>query len=371
MNPVLKKMLLRLGLISVPALGWIIWQLCLPMNQYTFRGWESLITGSSRWRSGFFPNQSLQMKEVGDLGPYTINAVPHLVKWKTDREGYRNDETVCENPEVVVIGDSMAMGASLSQEDTLPMQLARDSKKCVRSFAGGKLYTAMNQVFQDNLHPRWVVLTLVERNTHVAEELKKFSFEKRLSWLDPVPFSIAVPWSHLMKKFYWNYRAAHGVVAAVRRSFTPPEEATHLIAPRLDQPNPPAPELLFLGETFNADDDANQIQSLKQTLQDFAKKIDPHGMRLLVTFVPNKESVYYEKQGRPEPTLGKRLAEILPAADYDYVDLIGAFKAEYQKNGIYLHQTDDTHWNSRGVHILSREITTSFVERQRTLDEKR
>jgi hypothetical protein len=356
MNPAFKKIALRLFLISVPALIWVAWQLSLPKNQYTFRGWESLITGSSRWRTGFFPNQTLQMNEVGDLAPYTVNAVPHPVFWKTDALGYRNDESVCADPEVVVIGDSMAMGASLSQEDTLSAQLTRDSHHCVRSFAGGKLYSAMNQVYQSQLHPRWVILVLVERNTHVIDELKRFGFEKRLSWLDPVPFSVAVPWSHFMKKFYWNYRSAHGVFAAVQRSVVSPEDATSLIAPRVKISNPPEPELLFFGQAYNSDDGAEQIEPLKHTLTQFAAQLQTQGARLMVTFVPNKESVYYEQQGRPEPGLGKRLAEILPSDRYEYLDLIHLFQDEYQKNHELLHQSDDTHWNRKGVEVLSHAI---------------
>jgi hypothetical protein len=243
----------NLSMISAPVLLWIIWQCSLPMNQYTFRGWEALIAGRG-WLAGFYPNQSLTMNEVGDLGPYTINAVPHFVAWETDNEGYRNSADVCHDPDVVVIGDSTAMGASLTQKDTISEQLARGANLCVRSFAGGKLHASMNRVYRDGLHPRWVVVVLMERNSHVVEELKDFSMKPRLDWLDYVPHALAVSWSHFRKNFYWAYRSAHGFVPALERSFASPQEAVAIYAPRVLEKNPPKPELLFLGQIGDADD---------------------------------------------------------------------------------------------------------------------
>src|SRR3569833_28063 len=102
-----RKFFLKLILVSLPAWAWVLWQALLPLNQYTFRGWEALVAGKG-WSSGFYPSQTLMMNEVGDLVPYTLDAVPHTVEWKTDRFGYRNDPAQCSDPKVVILGDSMA-----------------------------------------------------------------------------------------------------------------------------------------------------------------------------------------------------------------------------------------------------------------------
>jgi hypothetical protein len=298
------------------------------------------------------------MNEVGDLGPYTINAVPHSVAWETDSEGYRNSSEVCHDPEVVVIGDSTAMGASLTQKDTISEQLSRDAHTCVRSFAGGKLHASMNRVYRDGLHPRWVVVVLMERNTHVVEELKDFSTKPRLNWLDYVPRRLAVTWSHFRKNFYWGYRSSHGFMSALERSFDSPEEAVSIYAPRELEKKPPPPQLLFLGQVGDADDGPEQLEHLKNILSEFSEKIKAQGAQLVVSFVPNKESVYYELQGKPEPQLGTRIAKAFQSDEFAYVDLISRFKNEYQKNHELLHQSDDSHWNAKGVQLLSEAIAS-------------
>jgi hypothetical protein len=347
----------KLTAISVPALVWVVWQCLLPLNQYTFRGWEALIAGHG-WFAGFYPDQYLQMTEVGDLGPYTINAVPHPVEWETDDEGYRNSKDVCRDPKVVIVGDSTAMGASLTQKDTISEQLARDSHLCVRSMAGGKLHASMNRVYHDGFHPRWVVVVLMERNTHVVEELKDISTTPRWNWLDDVPHRLAVRWSHFRKNFYWSYRSAHGIAAAVHRSFVSSEEAVGIYAPRVLEKNPPRPEVLFLNQLGDNGDGPEQLAGLKNILNEFSHKIKTQGAELIVSFVPNKESVYYSLQGQAEPKLGSRIAEAFRGSDFTYVDLISRFKKEYAENHELLHQTDDSHWNEKGVGILSQMISS-------------
>lgn len=342
----------RLFLVGLPVGLWIIWQVSLPANQYTFRGWESLIAGSS-WRSGFFPSQQLAMTEVGDLAPYTMNAVPHEVFWQTDAEGYRNSKASCDHPEVVVLGDSMAMGASLSQPDTLPERLGRSLKTCVRSFAGGKLSAQIESIYKQGLQPKWVVLALVERNTHVLEELNRADLNREhsqlsLRWLEP----LEIAFTRLRNNYYWNYRAAHGVWGAVERSFTSTQASVKEYAPRIRVVNAPKPELLYFGNLSNANDSDEYLAKLRQDLNRFSQKLNQKNAKLVLTFIPNKESVYQGSRS----ALGEKLKNDLVSKEFTYVDAISYFRDQYKLNHELLYQTDDTHWNARGVETVAMQL---------------
>jgi hypothetical protein len=107
------------------------------------------------------------------------------------------------------------------------------------------------------------------------------------------------------------------------------------------------------------------LKRLKDILSEFSHKIKAQGAQLIVSFVPNKESIYYKLQGKPEPQLGNRIQAVFQSGDFTYIDLISRFKKEYEENHELLHQSDDSHWNEKGVKLLSEMIVPVVAKKDR------
>lgn len=352
-----KNILLKLALIASPALLWCVWQAYLPLQQYSFRAWEPLLVQSKIFKEPFYPNQAITMTEVGDLAPYTVNAIPKTVWWQTDESGYRNTPQLCRDPEWAVLGDSMAVGTSLSQEETVSVQLMQKIRACVRSYAGGKLYHGIQKIYGSGLKPKKLVIVLAERNFTVLRELEKvdsdsFKIENSKVGLN----GVLSRFLHLRKNIYWNYMSAHGVWASIERSFQSPESALKLYAPRTTMKDPPRPDLLFFGSTELSEGlNDEQIQNVVSLLDRFSQQMHAHGTEVIFTLAPNKESIY-----RAEEThFNGRLKAVLARNEhaFEYIDLISEFRKRYLKEGVVLHQSDDSHWNGEGVKVLVEAMT--------------
>ena len=336
----------KLLLISIPLVLWCVWQSSLAFNQYTFRTWEALITPKSSifFKGPFYPNQTLSMTEVGDLAPYTSNAVSKQTIWNTDQYGYRNKSDLCRDPKIVIIGDSMAIGTSLTQSETFSEQLFNKTGQCTKSFAGGKIGDQANFIYSNKLHPNWVILVIAERMANTINELNTFGARGNSDFHFYSNYPLYIKWIHFRKNFYWNYRSAHGILSAIERSFKLPDEIQ----------KSPNPQLLYFGDTESVENLSElEIIQLIKILDKFSESLEKNGAKLMVTFVPNKESIYPNES----KNFGSHFRNSLKSGvvKFNYVDLLKIFKQEYEKNHSLLHHTDDTHWNALGVSVLVNE----------------
>src|SRR5882672_8068839 len=140
----------KLGLLGAPLMVlYVIELFFLPIDRFTFRVWEALYAGenTSLFLPGpFYPASQLSKIEKGDLAPHSPLAVEKNVVWQIDDYGYRDDFSPAAPPKIVIVGDSIVAGSSLSQQETLAVQLSKKLGKPVYSFAPG----SMNRLLWDD-----------------------------------------------------------------------------------------------------------------------------------------------------------------------------------------------------------------------------
>ena len=352
----MKKTVFRLTLILLPIFIWFAFQLALPLNQYTFRSWEALIVGPGWWSASFYPDQKIDSEEVGDLVPYTEDAILRHARWETDSLGYRNADSVRTGAEAIVIGDSTSIGTGLSQEDTLAEQVSRDSGLCVRSY-GGKLKHGLKQAYESGLHPKWVILTVLERAVGDIAELQNFELPSstEAKWNPRVWIQLKTLWSRFRKNVYWNYRASHGIKDALIRTFAGNETRNVSIAPSANETDV-HPKMRFMGATETENLSEDQISSLIQKLNRLAHTLSTQNAKLIFSIVPNKESIYSSPSRSITTQFQSRFNQTLKSPDFIYIDLFALYSKGYQEHGTLYHWTDDSHWNREGVQVLSREL---------------
>ncbi len=292
----------------------------------------------------FYPNVRLEMKEVGDLVPYTPQAILRVVEWTTDEEGYRNAPN-CTDPQIVILGDSMAVGTGLTENDTIASQVARQTHQCVRSFAGGNLGQSSKRISALGLHPKQVMIVISEKVPGSVRELVTGD-DRSFHFFD----SLRVRWIHLRKNLYWNFRSAHGIGEAFLRSYMNPDQIEKELAPSASTNK----VMQFAHEQGGSEGlSDSDLQSMVQALNQFAEQVNSWGGELIVSIVPNKESVYFKEEGLMKPRFNDRFRSKLGSAKFVYLDLISLLQEEHEKSGKIFHQLDDTHWNAEGVRRLA------------------
>lgn len=121
----LSKLIVRGAILLSPFALLIILELfILPIDFFTFRVWESLLSSPYRYPGVFYPNMHvIKNHEYGDryriLDPQDNKF--KKVEWWTDSYGYRNRPELAKlkKYDAVILGDSNIVGSSLDQKNTL------------------------------------------------------------------------------------------------------------------------------------------------------------------------------------------------------------------------------------------------------------
>ena len=132
----LQRFAMRLGILLLPfVVGAALSIFALPLDVFTFRVWEAISAHTPQWFEGpFYPNVTITTSEVGDLGRRTDAAIRKDVTWQTDEYGYRFAGRL-EVGGIVIVGDSMTAGSSLTQQDVFSEQLSTALDRTVYPYA--------------------------------------------------------------------------------------------------------------------------------------------------------------------------------------------------------------------------------------------
>jgi alginate O-acetyltransferase complex protein AlgJ len=162
----------------------------LPIDFFTFRAWEALVTKYFRPADGiFYPNMHLIKTEHADkLGFRDPN--PKRVEWFTDRHGFRQRprKHEPERYDIVIVGDSNIAGSYFDQKDTIAEVLERKCDCPTYSYGGAFKRQLFNDPRFKSNPPRAIIAEAIG-----AEFYKKDYAELNYSESDKIAGRTGMP----------------------------------------------------------------------------------------------------------------------------------------------------------------------------------
>ena len=286
----------------------------------------------------------------------------------TDPWGYRNTHEVWERSnEVLLLGDSFALGQGVTQKLTPAVQLTELLGKNVYG-GGGRFELDYIRWLLDHLKekPRMAVFLHLERHHHKSRELKDWN--KPLNENNPFK-KIQIIWES-----FWNYNPLKVIVANLDKKYVTPG-----IFPNRYGQNIPifrlrnGRDFLFLKSSVDqyGDPHDHNLESEAEYFEGFNKIFVERGIKLLFVLVPEKYSVYAHLIENPATPvlLGSAylddLQQELSKRHVSSINLLPILKAQAAKlfeHSEYVYWPDDTHWNSTGIHIAAEEISRQILK---------
>lgn len=345
----MKQFLIKVTIFLIPVIFTPIFlNLIVPINFWSFRAWESLAKFKSRSSIGYFyPNQRIEMIERGDLANNTDYSVPKPVVWQTDKYGFRN-ESVPENIDIVISGDSFIAGTGLTQEDTIAPQLQKLTGKTTYQIASGDL----NQFFlvlNNGLikKPKVVVFSIVERN---IETLKPLSENKPSQYIQ-----LLANYPILSEVLTYGDRLAKDAAQKKLHKFVM-SQPTELTQSPIEEDM-----FFFTGPRTRIDYTDELINEQADIIVGYRDLLESKGIDFIFLPTPNKETIYFDLVPfSTQPTLLQRLDNVLKQKGVKSINTVELFTK--QRENILLYHTDDTHWTPEAVTLTAQEIQKQLNE---------
>ncbi len=338
--------------------------LLLPIGTFCFRSWESLAVNKNflHLPGPFYPGKTLQRVETGDEGHGTEYAVEREVDWHTDARGYRNRRPETDSAEIVIVGDSMAVGSGLTQADTLGEMLERATGMRTYTFAPANMNTAVRALDRQFTRlPRFLVLEVIERYVPLLRSADPAFFGKMPRYRpspprSPVADAFFIRLDHLEKlaalrttRSWFNRMAAAWVRFAFPQSASESFSISRLRMITDDKAtNAPVPEEV--------------IERCAQAVASYRPFLEARGIEMIFLPLPNKETIYWDyMEPAIEPTFLPRLIKRVRELGVTAIDVQAAMQAARKAApDTILYQLDDTHWNAAGVAVTTAEFKKYF-----------
>lgn len=346
----MSKFFIKLLLFLSPIIAWTLMvNFLLPIDFYYVRAWEALspkkLTGV--WSGAFYPSQYLDKIEKGDLGPHTKFAVDHRAVWQTDKYGMRN-VTPKDHYDIIVLGDSTASGAGLSQEETLSSRVEALTSLNTYSYTNGSIQDFLrDERFSNEQQPKIIIQSSMERM------LPSIGLPEDLSLIKPVPLSVM---DHLRLNSFFSHTAIF-----FDRAFDPTlfkfikfkltGHKSHFYTYEHDG-------ILFIsGDSANEAIAEEQLAQAIAALTSYSRQLTALGYRFIFVPAPNKENIYYSMlPSQTKPVFLQKLIAGLRQAGVEVVDTQTLFDTKFNKHGPVMYHSDDTHWNGLGVNLAAEAI---------------
>lgn len=347
----MSKFFIKLLIFLSPLIAWtLVVNFLLPIDFYYSRIWEALspkkLTGV--WSGAFYPSQYLEKIEKGDLGPHTQYAVDHQVVWQTDQYGMRNT-TLKDHYDIVVLGDSTASGAGLSQEETLSSRIEALTSLNTYSYTNGSIQDFLrDERFSNEQQPKIIIQSSMERM------LPSMGMPEDLSLIKPVPLSVMdrIRLNSFFSRTAIFFDRAFDPTLFKFIKFKLTGHKSHFYTYERDG-------ILFIsGDSANEAVAQEQLDQAISSLTSYSRQLTALGYRFIFVPVPNKENIYYSMlPSQAKPVFLKQLITGLRQAGVEVIDTQSSFDAEFKQHGPTMYHSDDTHWNGLGVNLVSAEIT--------------
>jgi len=348
----------------------------LPMDKFTFRVWEAVSVKQMEFGlaakyspnpfafSGpLYPNVMVAKEEVGDLDAGTQYAVKKQVEWRTDDWGYRASGPG-NGSDIVMVGDSLVVGSSLTQSDTMAEVLA--------GLSGKKVYpmgpSSMNLYLNDNRFakspPKTVILCVFERNlvflgeeTGVQADEGKGFIARQLVKVRPLLEYLKHNPAVLEFNTVVDRLVYSNLLSFLRTRLSENGRAK-------DAFRGTGQKFFLYGAFSNQIVPEETIQRVAGIIAGYKDLLSRRGTKFLFAPLPNKETVYYrwvtpERQPDFLPRLMRELRK-RGVASVDLQTPYTAFTARNAAKGVHLYHMDDTHWNPMGVKMAAQVILNSL-----------
>ena len=341
--------------LAVWGAAWLaLFAVSLPWQAPEFRAWEHLYEADTR---RFAPNQRVEMEVVGDLGFKSWVRelqVPRQTTFSIDRFGFRNPDRATP-PRYVVIGDSYAAGAGLSDDETLAARLSREIGEPVYSFAtqylnGPALFFREDRFAE--VPPEVVVWSPVARAIRPRPLFVKGLENRQPSALSAIGDQLAgvvrrvEEGNRLRRELRFVQQGFKFRRRGYRYARSLPNGETVLTLGLAEQ------GLLVPPDVRGAAQCVAMVTQLHAVLAGA-------GVRFVFAPIPEVGSIYpelYDPRERAylaEPSFLDVLLEGAESAGVPVVDLRPVFREAREP---YLYQRDDTHWGPRAVELAARAL---------------
>ncbi|MBI3051137.1 hypothetical protein HYY74_01630 [Candidatus Woesearchaeota archaeon] len=351
---------LFLLVVSLPVLVILL----LPVDQFSYTAYGALSFHGGHEGGPFYPNIRLEKYEEGDLAYGTKYSVEKKVKWFTDAYGYRN-MPFNGTYDIVIIGDSYALGNRLSQESML--------SEVIMARTGLKVYTMASTNIDSYLKdqrfmahpPKAVIVEYVERSmaapppVTLDEAANYYVRHVQLSG-NPGPQEYR-PADRT--KIFMDRVAKLSLVKYLKTTRVNLFNRTGNESVLGQKPNPyndlynPGTGMFFIKDALPARQlNRQKLDATVASLETYGEFFRHQKIRFIYLPVPDKETIYNEMIPKYAnatydgflPDVTKRLR----AQDIAVIDAYTAFMDAKQK-GVLLYQLDDTHWNENGVNLTA------------------
>jgi len=331
----------------------------LPINFFTFRVWEALRVKKfhSLLPGPFYPNMTISMLEEGDLGHHTKLAVKKKVQRITDKYGYRNENENVDRYDIVVIGDSVTVGSSLTQEDMFSNQLEKRLDIQVYPLAPTNINGFLNDPRFKNNPPKIIILETMER--YIPNFLPDILINSDVtSKSSGIKSSIKA----LVKKNQWlvifcdriNKRIMHEYFtkALSRAEQKLTEKILSLFEKAQNETQSKATEKMIFFDP-NGPISQKKMDEVVVRLKSYKLELNKRGIRFIFLALPDKKNTYWQRaQAKEKPIFLTQLMPRLKREGIEAIDVQSVFDKASKDSDKLLYQTDDTHWNPYGVKLV-------------------
>lgn len=346
-----KKFFTKVFIFLIPFFIMSAVELSLPVNYFSHRFWESINVYNRAGRillpGPFYPNMKVSMVETGDLGVHTPYEVNKNVEWITNKNGYRTALSPDDHYDVVLVGDSLAVGSGLDQKDTAAEVLSRGLGKNVYGMGGILMTELLHSGYLEKDKPKTIVLIQMERD---LTDVSNFSVNYKHN---------IISYSHdLVQKFinYFHLEKLNSAFILLDRFLK--QNMYHYFKANTQyffESKPvikyDASSMLFYqGDIANKEVPKKDFDLTVSKIVEVDRALKAKGIQFIFVPVPNKETVYWDVL--PNKTKPHFIPDLVKALNEKGVIAINTqdqfLKATIKENKVLYH-TDDTHWNKYGV----------------------
>lgn len=347
-----------------------------PLDPLCIRGWECMIRYQEPGAIFEANKKFVSPRTYGNLA--NMGNLPQWRQYRsqtftTDQNGFRNSGSQGSAPSpILMIGDSFVAGDGVSDEETLPVQLAEVTGLDFYNAGGPYAYLKTVKLLREKLGLSGGRV-LVVHTENLPVEFLIAARERSPDWK-----SVILGWfigqnAEYFREWlrgWWYFSplkiAAEKAYVRLRNGlFLPNIFADNVVRARLKN----GTGMLFTPDEVKAFHRHREINDVAVYYQWLAEELRKDGFDLMVVLVPSKYSVYFSLLEGFRAVPGDavhplaRLETTLRAKGVPVLDLTSSYRVHAVHafaSGEYLYWLDDTHWNRLGIRLAAETIQQTW-----------